>query len=636
MYRGRSRPIAALTVLLLLAPLAPASGALATPASPPTVAAPHAPILIEGDTGFTAANGVSAGDGSATNPYVIRDWSIAVDNLTAIEIRNTTAAFIVLNDTITGEGLYSVGIDLGNVTRGLVEGVNVTGTGVAINVWGSSNVTVVDSRVQRANTAVQASALAAFVVEHNFLVNNTGPGIHLESSRDGLVLGNNVTQTGATPSQSTGIELFSLVDTTVAYNNLSRLTGGIYAYASVNVTVHGNRIYSARIPVQDYTGTGTNWDAGYPVGGNYWPWGLSWPDYHGYDDCSGPAQDVCPDPDGFGDTPYVITPTSEDHFPLVLVPSPPNVPPIAYFVVAAVPYHPGVAVAFDGSASHDPDGSITAYAWDFGDGGHATISKPTHAYAAPANYTVTLIVTDNRHATNSATAVVSVTAWPLPTVALAIWVSWEGYKLPIPRDWTRRENYTSGNTTSDLYVSGTYNGTPAALLVDSTADPTAREDAVYLGQLMNDTVAGVRRQVPGIVVTDVRYRTLSGHGAIVFVLRYGSLVYQEVAFVSSEAHRRTWLILLTAAASEEANLNGTFAQILGGFEITAAPPGGSMAPLSPSILFLGIGVAVAAAAGVSGWIFLRRRRSRRGGSVGESGQADHLETTDHGPGNPPP
>jgi YD repeat-containing protein len=29
---------------------------------------------------------------------------------------------------------------------------------------------------------------------------------------------------------------------------------------------------------------------------------------------------------------------------------------------------PGVAIVFDGTGSHDPDGVIVAYAWDFGDG----------------------------------------------------------------------------------------------------------------------------------------------------------------------------------------------------------------------------------------------------------------------------
>jgi PKD repeat protein len=53
-------------------------------------------------------------------------------------------------------------------------------------------------------------------------------------------------------------------------------------------------------------------------------------------------------------------------------------------------------VSFDGSASTEPDGSISSYSWDFGDkstsGSSAT---PKHAYKAPGTYTVTLTVTDS-------------------------------------------------------------------------------------------------------------------------------------------------------------------------------------------------------------------------------------------------
>lgn len=51
---------------------------------------------------------------------------------------------------------------------------------------------------------------------------------------------------------------------------------------------------------------------------------------------------------------------------------------------------------FDGSGSSDPDGSITSYAWDFGDGTTATGAKVSHTYPnADASYVVTLVVTDN-------------------------------------------------------------------------------------------------------------------------------------------------------------------------------------------------------------------------------------------------
>ncbi|HYY47332.1 MAG TPA: right-handed parallel beta-helix repeat-containing protein [Thermoplasmata archaeon] len=60
---------------------------------------PHAPIHIEGPEGFTAANGVRGGNGSASNPYVISDWVVDMsrypDSHVAIWFENTDAHVVV-------------------------------------------------------------------------------------------------------------------------------------------------------------------------------------------------------------------------------------------------------------------------------------------------------------------------------------------------------------------------------------------------------------------------------------------------------------------------------------------------------------------------------------------------------------
>ncbi|HEC89586.1 MAG TPA: PKD domain-containing protein, partial [Thermoplasmatales archaeon] len=69
------------------------------------------------------------------------------------------------------------------------------------------------------------------------------------------------------------------------------------------------------------------------------------------------------------------------------------------------PYHglTNQTIVFDGSASYDPDGSITSYTWNFGDGSTGYGVNPTHAYTVAGNYTVTLTVTDNDGLTNTTT-----------------------------------------------------------------------------------------------------------------------------------------------------------------------------------------------------------------------------------------
>jgi len=68
----------------------------------------------------------------------------------------------------------------------------------------------------------------------------------------------------------------------------------------------------------------------------------------------------------------------------------------------------GEAVSFDGSASSDPDGSVTGWQWDFGDNATATGMAVTHIYTAAGQFTLTLTVTDDAGATASDTASVTV------------------------------------------------------------------------------------------------------------------------------------------------------------------------------------------------------------------------------------
>lgn len=85
-----------------------------------------------------------------------------------------------------------------------------------------------------------------------------------------------------------------------------------------------------------------------------------------------------------------------------------NQPPTAN---AGGPYSgfTGVAVQFNGNASSDPDGTISTYAWSFGDTTNGSGATPTHGYTSVGTYTATLTVTDNNGTTQSATAIVTIT-----------------------------------------------------------------------------------------------------------------------------------------------------------------------------------------------------------------------------------
>jgi len=96
-----------------------------------------------------------------------------------------------------------------------------------------------------------------------------------------------------------------------------------------------------------------------------------------------------------------------------------NNPPSARFTVSPKSYgNAPLTVTFDASLSTDVDGTIVAYAWDFGDGTTGSGKTLSHTFTAAAttNFAVTLTVTDDQGASASTTAVISVIVPPnVPT-----------------------------------------------------------------------------------------------------------------------------------------------------------------------------------------------------------------------------
>lgn len=77
----------------------------------------------------------------------------------------------------------------------------------------------------------------------------------------------------------------------------------------------------------------------------------------------------------------------------------PESPPTAEFSSVCADY----TCTFDSTASSDANGPLTAWAWDFGDGGTSDQPNPSHLFAGPGTYPVSLTVTDGQATTGQVT-----------------------------------------------------------------------------------------------------------------------------------------------------------------------------------------------------------------------------------------
>ena len=73
-------------------------------------------------------------------------------------------------------------------------------------------------------------------------------------------------------------------------------------------------------------------------------------------------------------------------------------------------------------ASSDPDGTVTSWLWDFGDGNTSELQTPTHKFTTEGDYNVTLTVTDDENATDTFTMTVPVTKPPQTSGSIPLWI----------------------------------------------------------------------------------------------------------------------------------------------------------------------------------------------------------------------
>jgi len=144
-----------------------------------------------------------------------------------------------------------------------------------------------------------------------------------------------------------------------------------------------------------------------------------------------------------------------------------NDPPVA---MAGPDQYIGVnqVALFDGSASLDPDGSISTYSWDFGDGTQASGVQVRHQYKQAGQYKATLRVTDQTDLTNNWSAdtlIVTVNETPfarlkeIPTRCVGETISFSGKESFDPDGSIQHYfwDFGDGSTAEGVEVEHTFN-----------------------------------------------------------------------------------------------------------------------------------------------------------------------------------
>jgi len=92
----------------------------------------------------------------------------------------------------------------------------------------------------------------------------------------------------------------------------------------------------------------------------------------------------------------------------VTVPKPINQAPKAVITASPLTGKAPLTSSFSGAGSTDPDGTITTYGWDFGDGTTGSGLTVSHPYTIPGTYVATLTVVDNAGAKAQAQTTITV------------------------------------------------------------------------------------------------------------------------------------------------------------------------------------------------------------------------------------
>lgn len=209
---------------------------------------------------------------------IANDPNRAMYNSNGVYLVDTTDSVIANNTLTVGTGIKVVSIRRGSLNITIAN--NTLTTGIAVY---SSNVSVIENSLMGKGIRVGSNIFAA---RNNLTSCETG--IDLQGSNS-IIVHNTITNC------EKGISMFSAHNNTIYQNNFIKNSLQVY------IEHYGGSPAEQYIFHTYFPSNNNRWDAGYPVGGNFWS------DYNGTD-ANG---------DGIGDAAYSVFENDTDNYPLM-------------------------------------------------------------------------------------------------------------------------------------------------------------------------------------------------------------------------------------------------------------------------------------------------------------------------------
>ena len=223
---------------------------------------PHGPIIINGNSDFTLANGVTDGSGTSMDPFIIEGWEIDATGFTdGISVSSTDAHFII-RDTFIYSAILS-GIYFNDVSNGYIYNCSISNNFIGVLVDSSYNSFIRNNTISSNDigTVIQLSSTISIsgngidtsiwdgiyvwesvncTISDNDISFNTLSGIYIDSCDNNFIINNTLTD-----NSNAGIFLIYAPYITCSGNTIMRnLYDGIVIIESDNLDIMANNIIS--------------------------------------------------------------------------------------------------------------------------------------------------------------------------------------------------------------------------------------------------------------------------------------------------------------------------------------------------------------------------------------------------------